>query len=142
MGIWLGRIAFSLAFAGAGVYLLRAAWLYWHEMQAWKSKGIVTEGEIVAFETKTPTGDSALGPFYAPVVRFHIENGPSMKFRSSEYARPNPYTVGQRVAVRYRRDDPNMADLDAVTKSRWAFVVLIVMMLVAFTVATLPLVLR
>jgi hypothetical protein len=96
---------------------------------------------ITGFAEETPTGDRAGYPLVAPFVTFTTANGESIEFKSSRSERPNPYTVGQRVAVRYLPEDPNGADLESVASGWFALVVVLVMAAVALTIATLPFIL-
>ncbi len=134
----LARWAFSLLFAAVGVYMSRAARRVFLLQREWGKKGIVALGEIVGFESKSPTNEPARRKFFAPVVTFTAQNGDSIRFTSATSLRPNPYVVGQRVTVRYLSDDPDTADLESVTSSWWPFIALLVLILVAFTIAALP----
>ncbi len=139
-GVLLGRIGFSLAFAIAGFYMLRAAAAVWRNNRRWKTEGVVTEGEIVAFKSESFSGDVARKSFEMPIVKFKID-GTTFRFESARGERPNPYTVGQKVAVRYLRSDPNIAELDSVAGSWFMFGVIVFAGLVALGVATLPIIL-
>ena len=142
MGILLGRIGFSLAFAIAGLYVLRAAIAVWRNNRRWKTEGVVVEGEIIAFKSESFSGDVARNSFEMPIVKFKIDNGAVMRFTSAHGERPNPYTIGQKIAVRYLPSDPNVAELDAVAGSWFTFIVLVFAGIVALGVATLPIILK
>jgi hypothetical protein len=72
---------------------------------------------------------------------FTAANSQSIEFKSSRSERPNPYTIGQQVAVHYLPEDPNSADLESVGAGWMSLVVVLVMTIVAFTVASLPFIL-
>jgi hypothetical protein len=135
----LARIGFSLLFGAVGLYLLMAAVRLIKVRRAWSEGGVVTEGEIIDFVSVTPTGSSAARrKLFAPIVTFSTESGVAMRFTSGMSQNPNPYTVGQRVTVRYLRDEPTTADLDSVTRGWMAFVVIVIFVVVTLTVASLP----
>ena len=88
-----------------------------------------------------PACQRACHPLFAPLVTFATASGEAIEFKSSRSERPNPYTVGQRVAVRYLPEDPNSADLESVASGWMPLVIVLVMTVVAFTVARLPFIL-
>jgi hypothetical protein len=134
----LARFIFSGLFFMTGLYLVNAARLLVSRARIWRTRGVIAEGTIVAFDIRSPSGDSARIKLYAPVVTFQTAEGKAMRFTSSRGERPNPYVKGQRVAVRYLPEDPSGADLDAVTSGSFALVVVVIMATVAFAVASLP----
>jgi len=145
MGDWkilLGRIGFSAAFALTGLYLLRVARVVFLAKREMRRRGITVEGQIVGFEVTSPSGDPAYRKVFAPIVKFRTAEGVPVQFTSAIARRPNPYVEGQRVPVRYLPEDPSGADLEAASRSWATFVILIVMMIVAFTVASLPILLK
>ena len=140
-GVLIGRILFSMAFAGAGLYLLRVLAITFVRQRELRRHGIVTDGEVIRFETTSTTDAPVRGPYYAPVVRFAMPGGAPIEFTSSQSVRPNPYVVGQTLRVRYLPNDPLGADVDGVA-SGWGRIVLIaIMSAVALTIASLPLIL-
>lgn len=142
MNILVGRIVFSLLFGGVGIYLLTVAYRVYLKQREWDTGGISTEGEIIAFEERASRSRSATWrTLPAPVVTFTTGDGTLRRFTSSTAQRPNSYTVGQKVRVRYLASDPKTADLEAVTSSWFALVAILVLAVVALGVASLPLIL-
>ena len=137
----LARWGFSLAFGITGLYLVSVAIRLIIRQRDWKKRAVRAEGTIVGFAEETPTGDRAGHPLFAPFVTFTAASGESIEFKSSRSERPNPYTIGQRVAVRYLPEDPNGADLEAVASGWFALIVVLVMAAVALTIAALPFIL-
>jgi hypothetical protein len=137
----LARWGFSLLFGLTGLYLVSAAIRLIIRMRDWKARALRAEGTIVGFEEERLSGQRAGHPLFAPLVTFTTASGQSIEFKSSRSERPNPYTVGQQVAVRYLPDDPNAADLESVAAGWMSLVVVIVMAVVALTIATLPFIL-
>ena len=137
----LARWGFSLAFGLTGLYLVSVAIRLIIRQRDWKLRAVRAEGTIVGFEAETPTGDRAGHPLFAPLVTFTAANGESIEFKSSRSERPNPYTVGQKVAVRYLPEDPDGADLEAVASGWMSLIVVLVMAVVALTISTLPFIL-
>ncbi|MCU1347565.1 MAG: hypothetical protein JWO56_595 [Acidobacteria bacterium] len=135
------RILFSLLFGAVGLYLARVAGRVLLRLVELQQRGIVTEGEIVGFQEEIPTGERAGHTFYAPIITFMTKEGHPIRFTSSTSLRQNPYTAGQRVAIRYLPEDPMGADIESTIGRWWPFVALVVMMLVAFTIAALPIIL-
>ena len=137
-GVLIGRILFGLAFGIAGLYLLRVLALTFLQQRALRRDGIVTDGEVLRFETTSTTDAPVRGPYYAPVVRFKTADGAPIEFTSSQSVRPNPYAVGQQLRVRYLPSNPLGADVDGVA-SGWGRIVLIAFAtIVCFIVASLP----
>jgi hypothetical protein len=139
--LMLARWGFSLLFGLVGLYLVSVAIRIIVRMRDWNARAIRAEGTIVGFEEERPTGERAGHPLYAPLVTFTTASGETIDFKSSRSERPNPYTVGQRVAVRYLPEDPNGADLESVAAGWMSLVVVLVMAAVALTIATLPFIL-
>ena len=136
----LARWGFSLLFGLVGLYLVSVAIRLIARMHDWKARAVQAEGTIVGFVEET-TGQRAGHPLFAPIVTFMAANGESIEFTSARSERPNPYTVGQRVAVRYLPEDPNSADLESVASGWMSLVVVLVMAAVALAIATLPFIL-
>jgi hypothetical protein len=137
----LARLGFSLAFGLAGLYLVSVAIRLIIRHRDWKKRAVRAEGTIVGFAEETPTGDRAGHPLFAPLVMFTAPDGQSIEFKSSRSERPNPYTVGQKVAVRYLPEDPDGADLESVAAGWFSLIVVLVMAIVALTISTLPFIL-
>ncbi|HEV7573588.1 MAG TPA: DUF3592 domain-containing protein, partial [Thermoanaerobaculia bacterium] len=137
----LARWGFSLVFGITGLYLVSVAIRLIIRQRDWKLRSVGAEGTITGFAEETPTGDRSGYPLFAPYVTFTTANGESIEFKSSLSERPNPYTVGQKVAVRYLPEDPNGADLESVTSGWFALIVVLVMAAVALTIAALPFIL-
>jgi hypothetical protein len=137
----LARWGFSLLFGLVGLYLVSVAVRLIARMRDWNARAIRAEGTIVGFEEESPTGQRAGHPLFAPLVTFTATSGESIQFKSSRSERPNPYSVGQRVAVRYLPEDPNSADLESVASGWMSLVVVLVMAAVTLTIATLPFIL-
>src|SRR4051794_38147365 len=137
----LARFGFSLAFGIAGLYLVSVAMRIIVTQRDWKKRAVRAEGTIVGFEEERFSGDRAGHPLFAPLVTFTAANGESIEFKSSRSERPNPYTVGQKVAVRYLPEDANSADLESVASGWWALTIVLVIAVVALTISALPFIL-
>jgi len=140
--ILLGRILFGLAFAAAGLWMARVCLLAIRVRRAWQEEGVVVDGEIVGFEEKADTDITERRKLFAPIVTFRTAEGAPMRFTSSVSNRPNPYTVGQTIAVRYKRLTPAVADLDSAATSLMAVIVTGVMAIVFLGVSILPIILK
>ena len=132
------RILFGLAFAGAGLWCARMSVLAWRRRQDWKRAGVVVTGEVVSFEERSSTNASDRRPLFAPVVTFRTADGHPGRFTSSQALRPNPYTIGQQVPVRYMSSNPSDADLDSATGSLLTFGALVTFAVVFLAVSLLP----
>ena len=53
------RYGFSLLFGAAGLHMARVARRVFMRQREWKEKGIVTQGEIVDFQSESPTNEPA-----------------------------------------------------------------------------------
>ena len=137
MKIVIGRILFGLLWAAAALWMARVCLAAIRARRAWREEGVVVDGEIVGFEERKDTNPSDRRPLFAPIVTFKTMEGAPMRFTSSRAERPNPYTVGQTIAVRYKRLTPTVADLDAATKSVMLIVVPAVLGIVALGVVLL-----
>jgi len=137
----LARWGFSLAFGLAGLYLVYVFIRLIIGRRGWKKRAVRVEGTIVGFEEEHFSGDRAGHPLFAPLVTFTAPNGESIEFKSSRSERPNPYTVGQKVAVRYLPENPDGADLESVASGWFSLIVIFVMAVVALTISTLPFIL-
>jgi len=137
----LARWGFSLAFGLAGLYLVSAFIRLIFRQRDWKKRAVRAEGTIVGFEQVTASGEPAGHHLFAPIVTFPAPNGESIEFKSSQAVRPNPYTVGQKVAVRYLPENPDGADLESVASGWFSLIVIFVMAVVALTISTLPFIL-
>jgi hypothetical protein len=137
----LARFGFSLAFGLAGLYLVSVAIRLIIRQRDWKLRSVGAEGTIIGFAEESPTGDRAGYPLFAPLVTFTTASGESVEFTSSRSERPNPYTVGQRVAVRYLPEDASNADLESVASGWMPLIVVLVMAAVALTISALPFIL-
>lgn len=132
------RVLFGLAFAGAGLWCARMSVVAWRRRQDWKRGGVVVTGEVIGFEERSDTNASDRRPLFAPIVTFRSAEGYAGRFTSSQAVRPNPYTVGQKVAVRYMRSSPADADLDSATGSLLTFGALVTFAVVFLAVSLLP----
>ena len=140
--ILIGRILFGLAFAAAGLWMARVSLMAFGLRRRWKSEGVLVDGEIVGFEERKDTNLSDRRVLYAPIVVFRRrEGGEPIRFVSARAERPNPYTVGQTVPVRYMPLEPAKADLDAAAGSLFVPLATAVMAIVFLGVALLPLLL-
>ena len=132
------RILFGLAFAAAGLWCARMAVMAWNRRSAWRREGVVVDGEIVGFEEVASNDPKDRRPTFAPVVTFQTAEGHPGRFTSARSNRPNPYTVGQPVAVRYKALLPSEAELDSVTGSLFVFFALATMAVAFLAVAVVP----
>lgn len=135
------RIGWCVLWGLWGLYMLAKLRLAWTLREEWERDGIDAEGEIVDFETHNSTTKSGTRTLWAPVVKFQARDGGVERFTSATSYPENAYQVGQRVAVRYRRDDPTNAELASVTRSRVTMIVLLVAAVVSLAIASLPILL-
>jgi len=142
MKLWLMRVGFALPFGAMGLYLVTVAVRLFARQREWRSRAITAEGKIVGFEQERSSSTKDQRPYFAPVVTFTAANGQSIQFKSSTSVRPNPYTIGQQVAVRYLPENPEGADLESSASSWLPLIAVIVLAAVALTAATLPFVLK
>jgi hypothetical protein len=140
--ILLGRIFFGLAFAVAGLWVARVCLLAIRARRAWQEEGVVVDGEIVGFEERADTDVTERRKLFAPIVAFRTAEGAPMRFTSSVASRPNPYTIGQTIAVRYKRLTPAVADLDSAATSLMVVIVTGVMAIVFLGISILPIILK
>ena len=139
--VLVGRILFGLAFAAAGLWMARLSVFAFGRRKRWKEEGIVAEGRIVGFEERSDTDASDRRKLFAPIVEFRTVEGAPIRFTSSTANRPNPYTEGQTIAVRYMRLSPQDADLDRETGSLLIPLATAFMAIVFLGVALLPILL-
>jgi hypothetical protein len=132
------RILFGLAFAAAGLWCARTAVLAWKRREEWKRGGVVVSGEVVGFEERSSNDATDRRPLFAPVVTFRTAEGHAGRFTSSQSVRPNPYTIGQQLPVRYMALNPSDADLDSATGSLLTFLALVTFAVVFLAVSLLP----
>jgi hypothetical protein len=135
------RIGFALLWGIAGSYLLATVRRAWVERRDWQRDGVDVEGEVVDFETRSSPSRPSAKPYVAPVVKYRTQDGGVERFTSAASFKPNPFVVGQRVLIRYRRDDPTRADLTSVTKGWFMLAALLFAAVVCLTVASLPILL-
>jgi hypothetical protein len=140
MKLLLMRVGFSLIWAAAGLYLAGASRKAFELLMRWRRVGIVTEGVIVDFEADkgSMTGSRDWIPFLKPVVTFKTKEGVEGRFTSGMGSRPNPYTVGQRLPIRYLSDEPNLAELEAAAMAWWPVAALVFACVVCLAIAALP----
>jgi len=133
------RVAFSLLFGGAGLYLFNLAGMLWHRRREWARDGVVVEGEVVAIKERKATGAKNRYPTFAPEVSYPARDGRKDRFTSSQSERPARYKVGDKVLVRYLGDE---ADLDGVALAVWPLLAVLLLATICVTVAILPFVLK
>ena len=136
--VLIGRILFGLAFAAAGLWVARISALAFGARRRWKTEGVVADGEILGFEERRDTDPQDHRPLFAPIVQFRPGGGSPIRFVSSQAQRPNPYTVGQIVPVRYMPLEPAKADLDSAAGSLLVPLATAVMAIVFLAIALLP----
>ena len=108
----------------------------------WLRDGVVVEGEVVAIKERKSTSAKTPRPTFASVVSFRGDDGAPRRFTSSEWERPSRYEAGQRVMVRYLRDDAKAVDIDGVTRAVWPLLSLLLLATICVTVSILPFVLN
>jgi hypothetical protein len=137
----LARLIFSGLFFMTGVYLVNVARQLIARARVWRARGVLAEGTIIGFDVRSPTNEPARVKLFAPIVTFVTAEGTHVRFTSSRSERPNPYTKGQQVTVRYLPEDPNGAELDAVSRSWMSLIVVVIMATVALAISALPFIL-
>lgn len=138
----LTRAGFSTLFGGASLYLAAAARQLIVGQREWIKSGTVVDGTVRAIDQVGTVHDAVRRKLYAPVVEFSTAEGEHRQFTSalsSEDA--NRFAVGQRVKVRYLRDNLARVDLDQLTGLWWPAAALVVATVVCAVIALLPFVL-
>lgn len=102
-----------LGFFGWGVYAAFTAYRL-------ETNGAVTEGVVIQMEESRTDGNTT----YSPVIEFQV-NGQSYTFENNISSNPPQYEVGDRVAVRYDREDPSTAQIDKWSE-RWLMPVILI----------------
>ena len=137
MKMLLLRIGFSGAFGAFGLYMLLTLIRVVRRQRELRERGVVSEGEVIAFQSKSTTGGGGR-TYYAPVVQLPMPGGNHIQVISSTYLRDKTYSIGQRVKMRYLPEEPDRADLDSETGSWFLPAAFSIAMIVCFTVASLP----
>ena len=131
----------ALLFGGAGLWMVREAVFMTRRRSRWKREGALVEGEIVGFEQQSSTNPSDLRPYFSPVVTYLHRDGKVRRFTSGTSRRPNPWTAGQKVAVRYiGAGGPGDAEIDAEAASLTPVLALWTLAVVFLGCALLPIV--
>jgi hypothetical protein len=137
--IIIGRAIFGFLFAAAGLWMLRVAFLAMRKRLEWKEGGVVVEGEVTGFEeVRSISNQVNQRTLYAPIVKFEDAGGTPRHFTSGQASYPNPYTVGQKISVRYMRLLPAQAEVDSASTGWFTVVAGVVMGLVFLGVSLLP----
>ena len=137
--IIVGRAILGLLFAGAGVWMLRVAYLAMRRRLEWKEGGVVVDGEVVGFEEVRQISNRInQRALIAPVLKFTASDGLERRFTSGQAFYPNPYTVGQKLAVRYMRLLPADAEVDSASTGWFAVIAATLMGIVFLGVSLLP----
>ncbi len=101
-----------LGFFGWGVYAAYTAYRL-------ETNGVVTEGTVVQMDPSTTDGITT----YSPIIEFQA-NGQTISFDGNVSSNPPQYQVGDKVKVRYAKDDPSTAQIDKWSE-RWLMPVIL-----------------
>lgn len=102
-----------LGFFGWGVYAAYTAYRL-------ETNGAVTEGSVIQMDASTTDGSTT----YSPIIEFQA-NGQSYSFDGNVSSNPPQYQVGDKVNVRYDKDDPSTAQIDKWSE-RWLMPVILI----------------
>jgi len=102
-----------LGFFGWGIYAAYTAYRL-------ETNGVVTEGTVVQMDASTTDGNTT----YSPIIEFQA-NGQSISFDGNISSNPPQYKVGDKVNVRYDKDDPATAQIDKWSE-RWLMPVVLI----------------
>jgi uncharacterized protein DUF3592 len=104
--VYIAGMALALAICGVGIYT---------GLESYRrlADTVPTEGVVVALRQSGLKGGSK------PVVEYMVRN--DRYTCSGEVASsPSPYSLGERVVVRYKRDDPKSGSIDSFFE-QWCF---------------------
>lgn len=102
-----------LGFFGWGVYAAYTAYRL-------ETNGAVTEGIVIQMDASTTDGSTT----YSPIIEFQA-NGQTYSFDGNVSSNPPQYQVGDKVNVRYDKDDPSTAQIDKWSE-RWLMPVILI----------------
>jgi hypothetical protein len=85
-----------------------------------ETNGVPTEGVVIDMDESSGDGS----PTYSPVVEYHI-NGQTYTFEGGISSNPPQYRVGERITIRYDKDDPSKAQIDKWSE-RWLMPVILI----------------
>ena len=102
-----------LGFFGWGVYAAYTAYRL-------ETNGAVTEGIVIQMDASTTDGSTT----YSPIIEFQA-NGQTISFDGNVSSNPPQYQVGDKVNVRYDKDDPSIAQIDK-WGERWLMPVILI----------------
>jgi hypothetical protein len=136
--IYAGRALFSLVLAAAGAFFAWATGKARQRRRRWLTDGVVIEGEVTNFKERSAPGAAGSTTMLAPVVSFRRADGQMGHFTSSEAARVSPYSLGQKVPVRYLASDPRQVELDVVARGYWAILAIGALAAACFLGALIP----
>ena len=102
-----------LGFFGWGVYAAYTGYRL-------ETNGAVTEGSVIQMDASTTDGSTT----YSPIIEFQA-NGHSYSFDGNVSSNPPQYQVGDKVNVRYDKDDPSTAQIDKWSE-RWLMPVILI----------------
>ena len=102
-----------LGFFGWGVYAAYTAYRL-------ETNGAVTEGIVIQMDASTTDGSTT----YSPIIEFQA-NGQTYSFDGNVSSNPPQYQVGDKVNVRYDKNDPSIAQIDKWSE-RWLMPVILI----------------
>ncbi len=102
-----------LGFFGWGVYAAYTAYRL-------ETNGAVTEGSVIQMDASTTDGSTT----YSPIIEFQA-NGQTISFDGNVSSNPPQYQVGDKVNVRYDKNDPSIAQIDKWSE-RWLMPVILI----------------
>jgi hypothetical protein len=94
----------GLFFAALGTVFILVGCYSWRNTRRFVAESVPAFGEVVGL--KEQQGD---GVTYSPVIRFSATGGRAVEFTETTSSNPPGYSVGERVRVLYRPDDPKGA---------------------------------
>ncbi len=94
--------------------LLGSFWLFKRNYD-FLSTSLTATGQVIDMESSTKNRPASGLAVYHPVVRFEMEDGTEVIYRSRTGSNPATHRVGEEVKVHYRYDNPQQAKIDSFT---------------------------
>ena len=99
----------SSIFALVGVAMLVAAVRQFNRTRAFLRKSAIASGIVIALIENRERDEVS----YFPKIKFQTPPGRDITFESAMGSSSQARSIGDRIAVRYRPDQPNVAEIDA-----------------------------
>jgi hypothetical protein len=97
-----GKIV-GIIFAALGLGMLIGTFFWYRNTRSFLAEATRTEGTVI----------DLVGSHYRPIVHFTDRHGQEIEFTSSTGSNPPAYSIGQKVEVLYRPNEPQTAAIDS-----------------------------